>query len=82
MKKMSSNTSGVVGVTFQVNKCNNEYWVAQWRCFKTGKPMAKTFSLLKYGEEAFQMACDYRLEMIDQQNVAGAYYTDRHIAGI
>lgn len=82
MKKGRNNSSGVMGVNFQRNKVGNTYWVAQWRCFITGKHKAKSFSILKYGDDlAFKLACDYRVEMLEKQNLLGASYTDLHIFG-
>jgi hypothetical protein len=54
-KKISKNNkSGVKGV-FQTENS----WCAQWNDVN-GKKRQKTFSISKYGEKAFTMACDYR----------------------
>lgn len=75
--KSKNNTSGHAGVTKRV--CYGYvYWVALWNSLD-GKQKSKGFSVLKYGEEiAFDMACRYRTEMIDNLNEQGAGYSDKH----
>lgn len=81
MGLISRNTSGISGVNFQTNSCGNEYWVAQWKCFKTGKHKAKSFSILRYGyDSALEMAKSHRVAILIEQNNIGAMYSDRHIA--
>lgn len=69
------NTSGVTGVSF---------WSAgnAWRAVVydpiTGKQKCKTFSLAKWKDMAFTMACDAREDMIQELNERGAGYTERH----
>lgn len=69
------NKSGVMGVNFEHA---HQRWVATWCCFKTGKKQSKKFSLLRYGEAAFFLACEYRAKMIAEMNSQGAGYTERH----
>lgn len=74
-RKHSSNTSGVTGVWFS-NEANA--WVSGWYGVD-GKGRNKYFSVRKYGEDqAFQLACDYRAEMISQLKTLGFNYTEFH----
>lgn len=73
--KRSDNTSGVTGVS---------YWAAHkaWRAvvidMVTGKQKIKTFGISKWGDLAFDMACDARAEMLNKLRDQGAEYTERH----
>ena len=79
-KISSDNTTGVTGVLYNT-KTNKygvfyEYYVAQWT---DGKVKNKHFSIKKLGEdEAFKQASDYRDKMVDEMNLRGAGYTERH----
>ena len=55
-KMQKNNKSGVKGV-YQIGNS----WIAQWIDIN-GKKTRKSFSISKYGEEAFRMACEYREE--------------------
>lgn len=69
-----NNKSGVNGV--QVRK-NGEI-VATWMKLD-GKWGYKSYSISKYGfDEAFRLACNYRMQMINSLNHNGADYSDRH----
>lgn len=74
-KMRSDNTSGVTGVS---------YWKAGHAVRAsvinhiTKKQKCKTFSIKKYGESAFDLACDARADMLEELNKNGAGYTDRH----
>jgi hypothetical protein len=57
----SRNTSGIQGVRFD-KRGNN--WIAQWND-NQGKHKAKSFSINKYGDNAKQLAIDYRKKMVD-----------------
>lgn len=75
MKKHRSNTSGVVGVVFDKNR---NRWAAKWHSLSS-KSCVKYFSVTKYGyEEAFKMACEYRISVIEEINLNGGCYTERH----
>lgn len=75
MKKSIRNTSGVTGVSY-MNSRGGDYWTAYW---KDGKLKAKCFSIAKYGnDEAFRLACEHRTKMIEELNLQGAGYTERH----
>lgn len=80
-KFRSTNTSEVCGVGMLINKTKsgeNRYWKAQWNTLD-GKRCAKCFSINKLGnEEAFRLACEYRLKMIAELNAQGAGYSSRH----
>lgn len=79
-KKYNTNKTGVVGVCWDVSKVGYKYAVAQWRDLN-GKIQAKTFSATKLGEqEAFEAACIYRKQMIDNlnQQFGDDGYTTRH----
>lgn len=72
----SNNKTGVVGVAFL--KSNNSY-KAQY-VGTDGKVASKCFKLLKYGqEEAFRLACEFRMLNMELLNLVGEGYTDRHI---
>lgn len=81
-KQMCNNTSGVTGVCLLQNKNRNGsislYWSASCRDV-SGKAIQKRFSVGRHGnEEAFRMACEYRVDMIAHLNSQGAEYSDRH----
>jgi len=79
MKKRQDNLSGVAGVHYQQTSAELSYWTAQWKTASTGKQEAKCFPIHKLGnDEAFRLACEYRDEMIEKLNTAGAGYTERH----
>jgi hypothetical protein len=77
IKMMSTNKTGVCGVHCRYSKGIKKY-VATWR--NTDKREGtKSFSVNKYGEvDAFRLACEYRLKMIEQLNNQGAGYSERH----
>jgi len=82
-KKQNNNTSGFVGVTSikYKNPANVEYryYKASWADSVSLGKCYKIFSVHVHGEEeAFRLACEYRLKMIAQLNSQGAGYTDRH----
>lgn len=68
------NTSGVTGVRF--NESQN-CWTASWSDVN-GKRCTKTFSVSKYGNEAFNLACVARLEAISKLRLDGVYCGDGH----
>lgn len=80
--KRSDNSSGVTGVHLNVStnrsgsiSCS---WRATWNSL-AGKINGKAFSCNKYGDDvAFQLACDYRKNMIEELNKQGAGYTSTH----
>lgn len=81
--KLKSNTSGVTGVHFFVNK---KYNLTEVRCswreeVEDGvfKQKSKGFSVKKYGLlPAFAKACKYREEQIKRLNELGYGYTENH----
>lgn len=78
------NTSGTVGVTLCVNtqrSGNKSYlWRACWTDL-SGKERSKAFNISKYGDEgAYNLAVEYRQKMVDELNLLGAGYTERHTA--
>lgn len=74
MKMPITNTSGVTGVSYH-SKCRA--WLATWR--EDGRQRKKQFSINKYGERrAFELACEYREQMIKELNGSGEEYTERH----
>jgi hypothetical protein len=81
LKAKSNNTSGTNGVGLLVNRTQtgeNSYWKAQWNDI-IGKRCAKCFSIKKFGyDEAFKLACEYRVKVIEDLNRNEAGYTDRH----
>jgi hypothetical protein len=72
-KMRATNTSGVTGVVFYEK---NGSWVAEW--LVNSKHRSKSFSIKKYGDQAFQLACEYRAKMIAELNAQGAGYTSTH----
>lgn len=54
-KKRKDNSSGVTGISY--DKYKNAY-VATY--YKNCKKKTKSFSIIKYGNNAFKLACDYR----------------------
>jgi hypothetical protein len=70
-KLFSTNTSGVGGVSYDL-KSGQGYWCACW-C-ENGRVRKRAFSLKKFGEEAFKMACDFRFSKLEE--IGG--YTKRH----
>lgn len=78
-----NNKSGVTGVHLDEKSFSKEgvpllCWVARWKTLE-GKQRSKSFSINKYGdEEAFKLACEYRLKQIQELNNNGAGYTERH----
>ena len=74
-RKRKDNTSGVTGVS----KTAKNSWLARVCDLLTGERKSKSFSMNKYGEEeAFRLACNWRLEMIRELNKQGAGYSDDH----
>lgn len=75
---MSSNKSGITGVSKDEKSEGRVYWKAKWVDLE-GISHTKSFSVLQYGsDEAFRLACDYRAKMIEELNNQGAGYTERH----
>jgi hypothetical protein len=62
MSIRKKNTSGHQGVSFE--KYNNR-WAAQWYNIE-GKQKNKYFSIKKYGDNAKQLAIDFRQKMVDE----------------
>lgn len=74
-RKKKNNTSGVTGVRFDDQE---DRWRCYWNDLESGKQKLKSFSVSKYGEEAFRLACEYRSEMIKKLNKQGAGYSEGH----
>jgi hypothetical protein len=76
-----NNTSGVTGVFFrqrEISEKTYSNWIAQWRSLD-GKLKSKNFSADKHGyDEAFNLACEFRFNMIEQLNQQGAGYSEKH----
>ena len=76
----SNNKTGVTGVKFATKHlCGGVYtsFIAHWK--ESGKKKEKWFSCEKHGhEQAFQLACDYRNQMIQELNAQGAGYSSTH----
>lgn len=73
MKKLTTNTSGVTGVSF--SKSANT-WRACWHNGK-GRQSNKSFSVNKLGyDEAFRLACEYREKILKEESEIK--YTERH----
>jgi hypothetical protein len=82
IRKMSTNTSGVTGVSLMKTQKTGQRAYFYYQAFyknSDGKQKSKCFSFLKLGEEeAFKQACEWREEMIREMNLQGAGYTERH----
>lgn len=77
-KAHKDNSTGVTGVKLTSNGNNNYYSTAYYRNL-AGKEVIKHFSHLKLGKEvAFKLACEFREKMIQEMNLQGAGYTERH----
>ena len=73
-----NNTTGHTGVNPYVRgNCKSFGFQASW--MENGKVKTKQFSSLKYGvTNAFNMAVEYRKQMIQHLNEQGYGYTERH----
>jgi len=78
-KKMSSaNQSGTVGV-FIITAKGKKYARAQWYNLQ-GKRCTKNFSYSLHGEAgAWQLAVEVRNKVIEEMQLQGAGYTNRHL---
>jgi hypothetical protein len=76
--KRVDNTSGVTGVSKIGNGCGQFYWSARCEGLD-GKFLQKRYSINKLGDDvAFNLACDWRKNMIEELNKQGAGYTLEH----
>lgn len=76
LKLSVANKSGVNGV--RLDSKNNRY-VASYNNL-VSKTISKYFSIKKLGQdEAFRLACEWRLEKLKELNEKGAGYTERHM---
>lgn len=83
--KHCGNTTGVTGVSLEICKylkadgTESEHvrYTAHWYS-ALGKPKVKHFSLSKYGEDAFKLACSYRQMMIEALKRSGEWYDENH----
>lgn len=73
----STNTTGVNGVIYSEQRDRSPKYTAHWR---DGDMLrTKSFSTSVYGEEgAFNLAVNYRKQMIQQLNEDGANYSELH----
>lgn len=72
-KPWRTNTSGKVGVFKRKSKCvingktyDCSAWIATWYQYMkngTKKKRTKTFTISRWGDQAFNLACDYREKM-------------------
>jgi hypothetical protein len=80
-KQFDKNTTGVTGVRLVTRKFKSktaEYFSAHYVDL-SGKLRSKAFNIEKLGyDKAFEMAKNWREEMIELLNNSGAGYTDRH----
>lgn len=72
----SNNKTGVNGVNYSHPKDRSGRYSATW--IDNGEYKSKTFSISKYGEDAFHLAIAYRKQMIQQLNENGANYSETH----
>lgn len=82
-KYRPENKSGIKGVFLWVVAKDCGYKYEAWRAIWTevgGGNRSKSFNVEKYGyDEAFRLACEYRLSQINRLNLEGAGYTERHL---
>jgi hypothetical protein len=71
--KMSNNTSGFTGVSYQSRE---HAWRASWK--EDGKQKSKSFRIFTFGDDAFKLACQHRAQQIARLNSQGAGYSERH----
>lgn len=79
-KLNSKNQTGVAGVTYH-EEVRGEFTYCKYfaRIMWEGKTKTKTFSVEKYGKEvAFELACKWRKQMLDDANKQGAGFTLHH----
>lgn len=77
-KLPTNNKTGLSGVSVISNGKGRYYAVASWKTLE-GKTKQKCFSIDKLGEElAISLAKDYRKKAIEEINLNGAGYTERH----
>lgn len=77
-RRGSNNTSGKVGVYRTTVGERYAYWNAECASVTKGK-IRKAFSISKFGEEgAFNLACAFRDAIVQEENEAGAGFTERH----
>lgn len=79
VKLRANNSSGITGVSYSRQKLTGaEYWQAYIND-ASGKRVIKSFSIIQLGyDRAFELACEYRNNLVIEQNNAGAEYTERH----
>lgn len=76
--KYSNNKTGFNGVSYFEPKDNRSpRYTASWFDLD-GKLRSKSFSLSKYGENALDMAVEFRKQMIENLNENGAEYAEQH----
>jgi hypothetical protein len=73
-KMQHNNSSGVTGVDFDPVK---NRWRAKWKALD-GAHKGRSFSVIKYGEAAFDLAVKARADAISKLNQSGADYTVSH----
>lgn len=74
--RMTRNKSGAIGVYFDKSKCS---FIAIWYNLNR-KQKFKHFSVGRYGEiQAFELAKQYRIAMLNEIQKLGAGYTERHM---
>lgn len=74
-RMQTNNKSGVSGVRLHNSGCG---YIAQW-VNTDGKTQSKYFSISSFGEQlAFEMACNYRKNILEELKQKGEGYTDRH----
>lgn len=74
-KVRSNSFSGVTGVNYEKTE---KRWFARY-IDENGKRAVKSFAVSKYGDQAFRLAVEYRMYIMNKLNELGAGYTDRHI---
>lgn len=76
-----NNKTGTNGISFSGRFQDNGDYYSKYsaRAIRNGKPVSRTFSVQKYGDEkAFRLAVEWRDGVIEELNTQGAGYTERH----
>lgn len=78
-RKYKNKSHNTLGVILEVYNTGQKYFSATWVDL-SGKAKKKKFSIAKLGEnEAYRLAKEYRIKMVEDLNHQGAEYTDRHV---
>lgn len=76
--KYKNNNTGVTGVVYRAQSGRSPRFIAQWKDLDL-KQHTKSFTVSVHGEDiAFNLAVEYRKAKIEELNMLGAGYSDKH----